>query len=288
MLLLATAISGLAAGAAYALVALTILLTYRFVGVINFAQTAVGAMGAFVMATLWGNDVPLGIAVIAGIAVAVALNSLIGIMLVAWFADGSTVVRTAVTIAVFTALVGLGGHFFNSQNPRPFPSPFREQAFRAGGVSVTWLVVVTALSAVVLTLALTWLLRNTQLGLRMRALSDRPKTAELLGVPATRIAMLVWAVSGALTALALMLVAPLFPSDYESLTLLITGAFAAALIGGFRHFSLTLLGGLLIGAVQGGLSSVDAVSEYRGAVPLIVILAVVIYANRGARWEPAT
>ena len=288
MLLIATAISGFAAGAAYALIGLTVLLTYRLVGVLNFAQTAVGAMGAFTMATLWGMGVPVAVAILVGVAVSVALSCLIGGMLVSWFSHGSTVVKTSVTIALFTALLGIGGRFFSSRDPRRFPNPFGGVAFAVGGVAVTWLVVVTVASAVLLTVLLTVLLRRTRLGLRLQALADRPTTAELLGVPSGGIAMLIWAVSGGLIALVLMLVAPMFPSDFSTLSFLITGAFAAALIGGFKSFTFTVVGGLFIGAVQGALSSVESVAQFRGAVPLVIILAVVVWASRGARYEPVT
>ena len=253
--------------------------------VINFAQTSVGAMGASVMADLWGNGMSLWLALPIGVVLAAVLNLAIGAVLITWFADGTTVVKTAVTISLFTALIALGGRFFNAQDPRTFPAPFESAAVHVAGVAVTWLVVVTVLAAIALTFASSWVLQRTRLGLRMRALSDRPKTAELIGVPSGPIAMLVWAGSGALTALALILVAPLFPADFETLAMLATGAFAAALVGSFRSFPLTLAGGLVIGALQGSLNSIGELQPYRGAVPLLFILAAVLWTNRSARWE---
>jgi branched-chain amino acid transport system permease protein len=287
MLVLTTAIAGLAAGAAYALVGLSTLMTYRFVAVVNFSQTAVGAMGAFVMADLWGRGTPLLVAVVAGTAVAAALHALIGLGLVMWFSEGTVAVKTAVTIAIFAGLVAFGSRFYSTEHPREFPSPFSGGAVTIGEVTVTWLVIVSCGAALALAAGASLLLSRTRLGLRLRALSARPTTAELVGVPASRIAVIVWAGTGALTALALMLVAPQFSSDFPTLSLLITAAFAAALVGMFHSFWWTLAGGLGLGVLQGAMSSLSSVKEYRGVLPLLVILAVLLWSQRREQWETA-
>src|SRR5919202_6425720 len=171
MLVLTTAIAGLAAGATYALVGLSTLMTYRFVAVVNFAQTAVGALGAFIMADLWGRDVPLVLAVVVGAAAAAALSALIGLGLITWFAEGTVAVKSAVTIAIFGALVAFGSRFYSTEHPRTFPSPFSAKAFSIGEFTLTWVVVISCLAAVALALGATLLLAKTRVGLRLRALS---------------------------------------------------------------------------------------------------------------------
>jgi branched-chain amino acid transport system permease protein len=84
-----------------------------------------------------------------------------------------------------------------------------------------------------------------------------------------------------------MLVAPQFASDFPTLSLLITAAFAAALVGAFRSFWWTLVGGLGLGVLQGAMSSLSGVKEYRGVVPLLVILAVLLWTQRREQWEAA-
>ena len=72
-----------------------------------------------------------------------------------------------------------------------------------------------------------------------------------------------------------------------SLSLLVVPALAAALIGAFRSFRAALLGGLMIGIVEGLVSGLDAFSQYRSTVPFLVILAVLLWSQRGARWDEA-
>lgn len=287
MLVLSTAIAGLGAGAAYALTGISTLITYRFVGVVNFSQTAVGALGALVMADLWDHHVSLLWAALAGVALAAALHALIGMGLIRWFGDGSVGIKTAVTVAVFGAIVAAGEHFFSSQFPRTFPTPFDGRALTVGGVTLTWVVIVSCGLAVALAAGAAAFLGRTYTGLRLRALSERPTTAHLVGVPTQQIAVAVWAATGAITALALMLVAPEFPSDFATLALLITAAFGAALVGAFRSFGRTLGGGLALGVLQGALSSLGAIREYRGVLPTVVILAVLLYSQRRETWETA-
>jgi branched-chain amino acid transport system permease protein len=231
--------------------------------------------------------VPLVVAVLVGVAVAAGLHALIGLSLVLWFAEGTVAVKTAVTIAIFAALVALGSRFYSTEHPREFPSPFGGGAVTIADVTVTWLVIVSCVAAVGLAAAASLLLARTRLGLHLRALSARPTTAELVGVPAGLIAVLVWTATGALTALALMLVAPQFSSDFVTLSLLITAAFAAALVGAFHSFWWTLAGGLGLGVLQGAMSSLSGVKEYRGVVPLLVIIAVLLWSQRREQWEAA-
>jgi|GEM_PF-6225190 len=137
--------------------------------------------------------------------------------------------------------------------------------------------------AVVLTIAVEQFLGRTRTGLQLRALSEKPMAAELLGIPVRRLAIGVWALSGAVTTLALMLIAPLRAPDFGSLSLLVVPTFAAALVGAFNSFRAALFGGLLIGLASGFVG----LNQYRAAVPFLVILTVLLWSQRGARWDEA-
>ena len=141
--------------------------------------------------------------------------------------------------------------------------------------------------AVILTVAVEQFLARTRTGLQLRALSERPMAAELLGVPVRPLALGVWAASGAMTTIALMLIAPLRSPDFGSLSLLVVPAFAAALVGMFQSFRAALAGGILIGVIEGLASGFVELAQYRSAVPFLVILTVLMWSQRGARWDEA-
>jgi len=92
---------------------------------------------------------------------------------------------------------------------------------------------------------------------------------------------------GAVTAFAMMIIAPLRSPDFMSLSLLVVPALAAALIGAFRSFRAALLGGVLIGIVEGMVSALEFGARFRGVVPFLVILIVLLWSQRGARWDAA-
>lgn len=284
MLQVSTTIAGLIGGGAFALLGLCTMMTYRFVSVVNFTQAAVGALGAFVMVLLYEKGLPLVPAVVVGLLAGAAAHGIIGLMMIAWFSEGSDEIKAAVTVTLFTALLGIGGLLFGAAHPHNFPDPFSTPAFTIADVTVVWTVVVICGMALVFTIVPILVMTKTHTGLLLRALSSRPGTAQLVGVAAPRIALLVWLVTGAATALAIMVIAPSYQNDFTSLSLLITWAFAAALIGGFRSFWGTLFGGLGLGALQGFLSSLQSLNVYRGVVPLVVIVLVLLWHQRNDRW----
>nr|WP_083466213.1 branched-chain amino acid ABC transporter permease [Kibdelosporangium sp. MJ126-NF4]CEL14291.1 High-affinity branched-chain amino acid transport system permease protein LivH (TC 3.A.1.4.1) [Kibdelosporangium sp. MJ126-NF4]CTQ88658.1 High-affinity branched-chain amino acid transport system permease protein LivH (TC 3.A.1.4.1) [Kibdelosporangium sp. MJ126-NF4] len=284
MLTLSAAIAGLATGGAYALMGLSTLLTYRLVAVVNFAQAAVGAFGAFVMVILYEQGLPLVLAVLLGLAVGAAGHALVGAVMVRWFSEASEGIKAAVTVAVYLSLVALGLRLFGAQHPHRFPTVLADPAFTLGRVVVTWLAVITVVLAVLFAAVPMILLRRTRTGLLLRALAERPTTAELVGVRVPRLAVLVWAIAGAATALAIMIIAPQLASDFGSQALLITPALAAALVGGFTSFPLTFAGGMALGVLQGMASTFTAIQQYRGVLPFVVILAVLVWSKRRDRW----
>lgn len=287
MLQLSTTIAGLIGGGAFALLGLCTLVTYRLVAVVNFTQTAIGAIGAFVMVILYEQGLPLPLAVLVGLVAGALAHGVIGLAMVRYFSEGGEEVKAAVTVVLFTAVLGIGGLLFGAAHPHDFPDPFDHPAFSVAGVTVVWTVVVVCALAVLFTIAPIVLLARTRTGLLLRALSSRPTTAQLVGVAAPRLAMIVWLATGAATALAIMVIAPSFQNDFNSLSLLITWAFAAALLGAFRSFWGTLAGGLGLGALQGFLSSEQSLSVYRGVLPLAVIIIVLVWHQRHARWDEA-
>ncbi|GAA3043290.1 branched-chain amino acid ABC transporter permease [Actinokineospora globicatena] len=288
MLQLSAAIAGLVTGGAYALMGLSTLLTYRLVSVVNFAQAAVGAFGAFAMVVLYEGGLPLVLAVPAGMAVGALLHCGLGAIMVRWFSESGEGVKAAVTIAIYTGLVAVGLRLFGAQHPHRFPSPFDAPALTLGGVVVTWTAIVTMVLAVLFAAAPAVLLKRTRVGLLLRAQAERPTTAELIGIRVPRLSMIVWGIAGAASALAIMIIAPQLASDFGSQAALITPALAAVLIGAFRSFPITLLGGLALGVLQGLASTWQAVQQFRGVLPFVVILVVLVWTRRGDRWdEPA-
>lgn len=284
---LTAAVAGLSAGGTYALLGVCAVFTYRLVAVVNFTGAAIGTTGTFVMVVLSQHGVPLALAVLAGLAVGAAVGVAIGFITTTWFAESDASSKAAVTVALFIGIVAVGLRLTGGQHPHPFPDLVPGSVLRVAGVELTNAALVALALALVFTLLADAFLRRTHTGLHLRALSERPVAAELIGVRVRLLSLLVWGTTGAFTTLALMIVAPQRSPDFMSLSLLVVPALAAALIGFFRNFWATLAGGVLIGMLEGTMSLLGGSNQYRGAIPFLVILAVLLWAQRGARWDEA-
>jgi len=285
--LFTAAVAGLSAGGAYAILGVCAIFTYRLVAVVNFTGAAIGATGIFIMVALHEVGVPLLPAVLVGIAAGALAGVLIGLVMTTWFANANASTKAAVTAALLVGIIAIGLRLTGGQHPHNFPELIPGSAFRLAGVEVTWAAVMTLLLAIVFTVLTEQFLARTRIGLQLRALSQRPMAAELIGIRVRLLALGVWAVTGAVTSFALMIIAPLRSPDFASLSLLVVPALAAALIGAFASFRAALLGGVTIGILEGAVSAVDFISQYRSTVPFIVILAVLLWSQRGARWDEA-
>lgn len=285
--LLTAAVAGLSAGGAYAILGVCAIFTYRLVAVVNFTGAAIGAMGTFIMVALHEAGVPLLLAALFGTAGGALAGVMIGLVMTSWFANANASTKAAVTAALLVGIIAIGLRLTGGQHPHNFPELISGSAFRLAGVEVTWAAVTTLLLAIVFTVLTEQFLARTRIGLQLRALSQRPMAAELIGIRVRLLALAVWAMTGAVTSFALMIIAPLRSPDFASLSLLVVPALAAALIGAFASFRAALLGGVTIGVLEGAVSAVDFVSQYRSTVPFIVILAVLLWSQRGARWDEA-
>ena len=285
--LFTAAVAGLSAGGAYAILGVCAIFTYRLVAVVNFTGAAIGAADTFAMVGLYELGVPLPAAAILGVTAGALAGMAIGLVMTTWFANSNASTKAAVTAALLVGIIAVGLRLTGGQHPHYFPELIPGSAFRLASVEVTWASVTTLVLAVVFTILTEQFLARTRTGLQLRALSQRPMAAELIGIRVRLLALGVWAVTGSVTTLALMIIAPLRSPDFASLSLLVVPALAAALIGAFTSFRAALIGGVMIGVLEGAVSAINFVSQYRSTVPFIVILAVLLWSQRGARWDEA-
>ena len=141
--------------------------------------------------------------------------------------------------------------------------------------------------AVVVTAALTLLYRQTKFGLATSAVAESRRATSAQGISPDVIATVNWALGSALAVAAAVLIVSITGLQVLELTLLVVPALAAALVGGFRSFPLTLVGGLLIGILESEIAylqvSVGTSQFLQGAansVPFLVIIVVLVVRGR--------
>ncbi len=282
--MLDAALSGLPSGGAYALVGVAVLLLYRLAGVLSIAVSVCGAFGAFITVSTFDKGLPLLPAILLGIASGAALSGALGIVIAWLFPDSDPITRLVVTIGMAIALLAIAFRVFGD-TPRSFPPLFPGSSFTVSGVVITATSALAVVLAVSLAAGLWALLNRTRVGVRMMAMSSRPVSAELLGIPLGLYTVVVWASGGAVATVAPILAAPTRQADFTSLSLLVVPGLAAALLGGFRSFSVTVAAGIGIGVVEGMAVRWDAISGYRSTLPFLVIVVVLLWTERGEVWD---
>jgi branched-chain amino acid transport system permease protein len=282
-----SAVAGLAAGSAYAVIAVSLAFLYRLLSVVNFASAAVGAGGTFVMMAMVQNGVPLAGAAVCGIGAGAFLSAMVGLVITRWFIAANDSTKAAVTVAILVGLVSLGLRLSGGHQPQDFPALITGSAMRLGSVEITNATLLALTLAVGFALLTHVLLRHTRFGLQLSALAERPVAAQLLGLRVSEMSLVVWAVSGALSTAAVMVIAPQRAADFGTLSVLVVPAMAAALIGSLRSLWLAIVGGVGLGVLEGGVSGIGYFGQFRGVVPLFAILAILLWFNRGAHWDEA-
>jgi len=141
--------------------------------------------------------------------------------------------------------------------------------------------------SIVVAVSVRLLLVRTSIGTQLRALSERPTTAELIGIPSKILSISVWFATGVISAIVIIMVAPSQSNDAISLSMLIVPAAAAALLGGFRRLDLAVVGGLLLGTLTGLVAQIDQVSLIRNFLPFLFIVVLLLWTQRKEVWDAA-
>ncbi|MEQ8655234.1 MAG: branched-chain amino acid ABC transporter permease [Kiloniellales bacterium] len=245
-------VNGLTLGSLYALVAVGFSLIYGVIRLVNFAHGDLMMIGAFVT---------LGL-VATGYVPWVIIPLLV---LVGGFLAGATIERLAfrsirnapmitgfiVTLAVSVALQNLGILLLGGQ-PRNFLFP---EVFRArvnlGPVQLGVIDLVIPAVTLLLALLLALLVKQTRLGLAMRALSENMLAAQLMGVSANRAVLAAFGLGGALAAIAGFFWGGKF-GQIDPLMGLVPGlkAFVATIIGGVGSVMGAVVGGYILGIAE--------------------------------------
>jgi branched-chain amino acid transport system permease protein len=286
--LLQQIINGLSLGAIYALIALGYTMVYGVLRLINFAHGDVYMLGAFAgyyLANTLGLDgnpsVLWAIVVTMG---AMGICAVIG-MLIERLAykpvrqhSRLTALITAIGVSL---LLEYGGQVVFGATPRFFPQMIESRTYSVGGVQITNQSLLIIVVAVVVMFGLEYIVHRTRMGKAMRATSYNLSVAKLMGINTDRVIAFTFALGSALAAAGGVLVALAIPR-IDPLMGLMTGlkAFVAAVLGGIGSIPGAMVGGVLIGLMETGLSA-TAYSTYRDAVAFAVLILILLVRPSG-------
>ena len=259
---LETLLGGLMVGMLYSLIAIGFVLIYKASGVFNFAQGAMVLFAALAMAR-FAEWIPQWTGLENKIVVnvlAFAIATLI-MVLVAWLIE-ALVLRHLVnqpeitllmaTIGITYLLEGFGQTFFGSDiYPIDIGMPkdpiFILDKYFPGGLLVSQEDLIAAVVAAALVVLLAVFFQKTGTGRALRAVADDHQAAQSIGIPLSRIWVIVWSVAGLVALVAGAIWGSKLGVQF-SLSLIALKALPVVILGGLTSIPGAIIGGLIIGA----------------------------------------
>ncbi|MEY9211312.1 branched-chain amino acid ABC transporter permease [Thermobifida halotolerans] len=263
---------GIAQGAIYAALGLSLVIIYQATRVVNFALPAFALISAYVAYTVIQATGNYWLGFAAAIASGALLGTLAERLLVRPVQGKSQLNAIILTLGLLMALQGVAGMVWgNVQHSFPTAMDFRD--LPQIPLSPNELFVLA--SVLVVAAALFALYRFTPLGLRMRAAAFRPESARLSGVRVGLMLTTGWGIASAIGALAGMFaVTPLLSPT--ALDAFFVYGIVAAVIGGLDNPFGALAGGLVMGLGKAYVSGSEHLGPDLAALAALVILIVVL------------
>jgi len=273
-------VSGLATGAIYALIAVGFTLVWQTSQTINFAQGEFVMLPAFFVLAAMNAGAPFWLAAAISIVVSIAV---LGVLFKLAVVDPMLkygVLPLVISTIALSLLLKEGAKEFYSSQAQPFPAlvPAADIDILGAVVSTQSLAVLAV--AIVTVVALNLLLNRTRLGRQMQATAQNSTLARILGIPVERMVLYTFLINAVLVAIASILISPIYLAKFNNGDTLGLAAFIAAIIGGFNQVRGAILGGVILGVLD-NLSAAYISSQYRGAFPLVILIAVILLRPQG-------
>ncbi len=294
-------INALQQGSIYALIALGYSMVYGVLTMINFAHGDLFMLGAFACMLLAGVVTPLLTAVppiLVFILILLMVMAVIGFLGAFIERVAYRPLRGAPRVSAIITALGCGlliesltlVIFPYSQSIPPLLANRTFELMKVAdpaGAGAPLTLTITALQiliirvAIVLMVALDFLIRKTRYGMAMRAISFDARTVPLMGIPVDRIISMTFLIGAGLGGAAGMLYGLAYPVIAPSMGILVGWkAFIAAVVGGIGSIRGAVLGGFILGAVE-VLAVVFFESTYRDLISYSLLLVILIFKPYG-------
>ncbi|MBS0316345.1 MAG: branched-chain amino acid ABC transporter permease [Proteobacteria bacterium] len=259
-ILLQQIINGLVLGSMYALIALGYTMVYGIINLINFAHgdvLMVGALTSWSVIGLLQKVAPtmpgwlvLLISLIVACVIAAAVNYVIEKV-------AYRPLRNAPKLAPLITAVGMSlllevlAMIIWKPSYKPYPTLLPSMPYNIGGAVITPTQVVILITTVISLVGLTWLVNYTRLGRAMRATSENPRVAALMGVNPDGVISATFVIGAVLAAIA----GVMYASNYGTVQHMMgfmpgLKAFTAAVFGGIGNLAGAVVGGIVLGLVE--------------------------------------
>ena len=273
-------VSGLTTGSIYALIALGFCIIHNAIGIVNFTQVDFVTLGGMMMYTFFQSmNFPMPLAFVLGVLAVTAVGAMVERFAIRPAKSRAVIVLIFITIGVSILMRGAFKIIWGT-NQMALPSFSGDTPFLILQAAVLpqslWIFVIT----VIVVILLHFFFSSTRLGKAMRATSFNPKAAALMGVNVNRMILFSFALSGALGAVAGIIIVPITTLSYDIGVILGLKGFAAAVLGGYGNSIGAIIGGLSLGLLESfGAGMIS--STYKDVIAFAILLLVLFMKPSG-------
>ena len=274
--LLQLMLNGLMLGLIYALIAVGLALIFGVLEVINFAHGELLMLGGYAMAL----SLPLfGLSYWPSLAVAVLATSLVGVVLYEFFLrriDQKEFERSILTTLGISMILLYGMQYLFTATPLMVDTAYGFDGIEIGTVRITMTRVIAGALSIGAFTGLYCLLKFTQFGRAMRAISQNREAAIMVGIKPRHVARNAVALAAALCGLAGAALAPiqlLYPAMGQAI---IFKAFALVVIGGLGNMMGAVVVAIALGMIESWIGGFFGIVWQEGAIFAIMIVAVLL------------
>jgi branched-chain amino acid transport system permease protein len=270
-------VQGVLLGGLYALVAAGLSLVFGVMRIVNLAHGVLAVLAAYAALVL-GDE--LGLHPFVSLLLVVPLMAAVGYLLQRGLLDralrGGELAPLLVTFGLAVVLQNVLLEVFSADNQRLSVGALGTSGVQvADGLSVGWFPLLAALAGVAVIAGLGQFLARTRTGRAMRAASDDPEAARLMGVDDRRLYAVATAIALGTVAVAGVFLGVRSTFDPAAGATTLIFAFEAVVIGGLGSLWGTLAGGVVLGVAQALGAQVDpAYGVLAGHLVFLAVLAV--------------
>jgi branched-chain amino acid transport system permease protein len=294
-------INGLSLGALYALIAVGYTVVYGIIQLINFAHGEIFMIGAFGALSAWilipGESLgiwQLPVMLVVGMIVAIGTSLLTERFAYRPLRNAPRLAPliTAIGVSVFLQefvrlFYGRIPGFPDAKRAIPFPQIdyVTGSAIQLGPITIQRAALFTVIALVICWIFLYVFVNRTRLGRAMQATSQDPDTARLMGINVDRIIMVAFALGAALAAVAGLAWGLRYTNiDFRMGFIAGLKAFTAAVLGGIGNINGAVVGGLVLGLVEGMATLIPGTyggSAWKDVWAFVLLILVLVFRPQG-------
>ncbi|HET9496718.1 MAG TPA: branched-chain amino acid ABC transporter permease [Candidatus Limnocylindria bacterium] len=298
---------GIILGSVYSLIALGYTMVYGILRLINFAHGEVFTAGAFGGYFVAAALMSLGflnqsaLASLLSVAIMIAVAAVVSVV-VALLVERIAYRPLRNAPRLVPLISAIGASFFLQYAMRGFFGPglyayptiaVLQEPVPIEFLSLRWEDVLVVASALSMMVGLMLYVQRTKMGTAIRAVSEDPATAALMGIDVNRVIVTTFAIGAALAGAAGVLYGFLFTQIYYTSGIIIgLKAFTAAVLGGIGNIPGALLGGMFLGVIESvgptlffdGLG-VPSPTQLKDVIAFTLLVLVLIFRPEGILGE---